>query len=194
VGTEVPWGDGGSLGGRRFPGGTEVALDRVLRSLALAFVLGTMLVLAIAALLHLALSAIRGDAMAAPWWVNARVLERSVWVIAALLAWWVAPWLGSSELALKPASPALSADDASKPLSRQAANRFVGVAMIVVPVLWFFATLIAFAVHVTLRGEWRSEGARLLGPYLYSEAVLTNAPWLLAGATLVVLARHLSGD
>jgi len=112
-------------------------------------------------------------------------------VIAALLAWLVAPRLGASVAVLEPAS---SADDASKPLSRQDANRFVGVAMIAVPVLWFFATLIAFAVHVTLRGEWRGEGARLLAPYVYSEAVLTNAPWLLAGATLMVLGRHPPAD
>jgi hypothetical protein len=169
-------------------------VERVLRSLALAFVLGTVLVLAIDTLLHLALSAIRGDAMAAPWWVNAQVLERSVWVITALLVWWVAPWLGLAVPMLKPASSALSADDVSKPLSRRDANRFVGGAMIVVPVLWFFATLIAFALRVTVRGEWRGEGARLLAPYVYSEAVLTNAPWLLAGATLMVLARHLPGD
>jgi hypothetical protein len=169
-------------------------VDRVLRSLALAFVSGTMLVLTIDALLHLALSAIRDDVMAAPWWVNARLLERGVWVIAALLVWWVAPWLGLAVPMPKPASSLRSEDNVSTPVSRQDANRLVGVAMIVVPVLWFFATLIAFAVHVTVRGAWRAEGARLLGPDVYSEAVLTNAPWLLAGATLVVLARHLPGD
>jgi len=157
----------------------------VLRSLAAAFVLGTVLVLSIDALLHLALSAIRDDALAAPWWVNARVVERSVWIVAALLSWWAAPWFAAS-MSHAPHAPS--------PMTRQAAHRIVGAAMIAVPMLWFLASLIAFAAHVTLRGEWGVEGARLLQPYVYSEAVLANAPWLLAGATLIVLARHLPGD
>jgi len=169
-------------------------VGRLLRQLAGAFVLGTVLVLAIDSLLHLALAAIRDDTAAAPWWVNARVVERSVWVVAAMLTWWTVPWLAASVAATLERTSAPDPVDPPPPLSRQAAHRIVGASMIVVPILWFFATLIAFAVNVTLRGHWAADGARLLEPYVYSEAVLSNAPWLLAGATLIGLARHLPID
>ena len=159
-------------------------MERWLRRLTGAMVLGTLLVLVIDSLLHLALGLVRDDPMDAPWWINARIAERSAWVIAALLTWWAAPMLASVS----------NLRDAAPPLRREHASRIVGTWMIAIPILWFAASWVVFAVRATLQGAWKTEAARLLEPYVYSTVVLTNAPWLLAGATLMVLARHLPSD
>lgn len=155
-----------------------------MRTLALALVCGTALVLAIDALLHLALGLVRDAGTGASGWVNARVLDRVVALVAALLLWWAAPHLGPS-VGLTATPSRLGLDDAC---------RLVGRGLLVVPLIWWAATVIVFALRVTVVGDWRLDAARFLHPYYYSELVLANAPWMLAGATLIVLARHLASD
>ncbi|MBA3271373.1 MAG: hypothetical protein H0T71_12770 [Acidobacteria bacterium] len=156
-----------------------------LRTLAKAVLLGTVLVFGVDVLLHIALETVRGDAFAAPRWVNAHVAQRSVGVVAALLLWSIAPSLAS-------ALP--QPTDQVRLLSPAAASHFVGVAMMVLPVVWFGATWIVFAARVTVQKEWTLEGRRFLEPYFYSDVVLAHAPWLLAGAAMIGLASHLRRD
>lgn len=140
--------------------------------------------MAIDSLLHLALSIVRDRATDAPWWVGAQILERAVWVVAAALLWCAAPVV----------APTVSPLALSRPLRLDVANQLVGRSMIVLPLVWVAATLIVFAARVTFAGSWRTDAARFLEPYYYSDLVLANAPWMLAGAALTVLARHLSND
>ena len=145
-------------------------VQATLRPVATALVIGTTLVFAVDMLLHAGLGAIRGENMPAPW------PTRLAWIIAAALFWLTAPMLPSSPL---------------PHLRLNAASRITGGVMIVAPVLWLLATFVVVAVHTSLQGDWAASGRRFIEPYLYSDIVLTNTPWLLAGATLLVLARHL---
>lgn len=57
------------------------------RNPALALVIGTVMALLVDAALQIALAAVQSPGVdsLAPWWVIGRVVERSVWVAAALL-------------------------------------------------------------------------------------------------------------
>jgi hypothetical protein len=125
-------------------------------------------------LLHVVLGGLRGVGLAAPW------AERLVWVALAVLLWVVAPALpSSSRLPRLPVSEA---------------TRFVGVAMSVAPLLWRLAVLLVLSLRISLQGNWRSDGPVLLEAQFLSDLVRWITPWLLAGVTLLVLARHLPPD
>jgi hypothetical protein len=149
----------------------------VVQTVAAIFVVGSLLVLVVDAALHLALAAVRVGETGLPWWVNAHVVERSVWVVMALLL-----WLGSRGLGAGAGTPGVS---------RAAAARLVGGAMIAVPIAWFTATVVVLAVRITARASWPVDGRIFLEPYYYSNAILTHAPWMLAGVVLVAASRHL---
>ena len=145
-----------------------------LRAIATTLVLGAVLVLAVDALLHIALGALRGHDMVAPWG------ERVVWIVAAALFWVAAPLLPF------PARlPRLGLHDASGG---------VGTLMIVSAIIWLLATLVVLTLRIALQGDWAADSPRFLDPSFYSQIVLTYAPWLIAGATLRLLARHLPNE
>lgn len=148
-------------------------------ALARAFLAGTVLVLLADSVLHLALAAVRVSDVAAPWWVNARVVERSAWVVMASLLW----------LAVR---GGMLGDGQAVTWSREAAFRLVGACMIAVPIAWTLATIVVTLVRTALASARDGGLAIFLEPYFYSDLVLRNAPWLLAGAVLLTVSRHLA--
>lgn len=72
-----------------------------------------------------------GAGSLAPWWIVGRVMERSVWVVAALLRWLATPALSRIVSDLLPHD---------HHLGRQAAFRVVGRIMIGAPLVWLAAT------------------------------------------------------
>jgi len=124
-----------------------------------------------------ALSSI-GGGPSAPWWVNGHVVERSRWVVFALLVTGLAGGpMGS--LADAPATPA-------------SAWRLVGALALVVPLLWIVALWIVQASLFTVAGRWDVDGLFFLSADYYRRVFADYAPWLLGGSAALVLSRHAS--
>jgi hypothetical protein len=149
------------------------------QTLATTFLIATLLVLVIDVALSLALAAVRVGASGLPWWVDARLVERSAWVVMALLVWMASRVMTDATAAAMP---------------RSTAARLTGRTMIVVPAAWVLATAIVLAVRLTWRGTWPVEGRIFVEPYYYSTIVLTYGPWMLAGAVLIAASRHLGEE
>lgn len=112
---------------------------------------------------------------AAPWWVAGHVLERSRWLVFALLATAVAR---------------LVADDGDAAVSRPAAWRAVGVAAIAVPLLWTLALWLVQAVIFTAADRWAIDGEIFRSGDYYRRTFAAYAPWLLGGIAALVAQRH----
>ena len=156
---------------------------RSLRPLSVAAVIGTSLALGADVLLQSALSLVRVDG-GGYGWLTATLLERGRWVVVAALIWIVAPAI---EIAVLDANRVGSLVPG---MSRRTAFRAASIAMIAVPVAWAVATLSLRALSITLSGDWPYEGRVFLTPYFYSSLLVSYAPWALAGAAVLGLARH----
>jgi hypothetical protein len=155
-----------------------------LRDDAGAFFLATTVALVADAAMQLALDAVRITAYAsAPWWVTANLIERGRWVTFAAVVWWAAPRLA------RHGPPVLARDVADD--DRPEAWRRVGLAVVIVPLLWVLATWMVTAVRFSLLGSWATEGRVFLSAGYYRGILLDYAPWLMAGATLLGVRRHL---
>ena len=162
-----------------------ISARQSIRNLALALALGALVALLVDAALQNLLAAVRslGASTTTPWWIIGRVLERSPWIVAALLVWLGAPALSRA---------ASSAWPAAHVVGRSAALDVVGRAMIAVPLLWLLATWLAWAAKMTLVGSWSSEGRVFIAGYYYYNVLLAYTPWAAAGMTLLVLSRHVN--
>ena len=158
-----------------------------LRLLSVAAVIGTSLALVADVLLQSALSLVRVDG-GGYGWLLATALERGRWVVVAALLWIAAPAIEGAVLdESRAGSPGAR-------LSRRTAFRAAGIAMIAAPVAWAVATLSLRALNITLGGDWPYEGRVFLTPYFYSSLLVSYAPWALAGAAVLGLARHAPAD
>lgn len=148
-------------------------------SAARALVVVTVVALAADALLGGLTGAVSsvGGGPSAPWWVTGHVVERSRWVVFALL-------LAASAVRLFGAGLADNAPRAT------AAWRAVGVAALVVPLLWVAALWIVHATIFTVADRWDIDGQVYLSADYYRRVLANYAPWLLAGAAALVLGRH----
>lgn len=109
-----------------------------------------------------------------PWWVAAHVVERSRWVVAALLLMAIG-----------------RRDPGAWPIADPAdVWRLVGTAVIVVPLLWTLATWIVQAGLFTAAGRWDVDGRVFLSAGFYRQAFVDYVPWLLGGITTRAVARH----
>lgn len=160
---------------------------RSLRRLSVAAVIGASLALVADVLLQSALSLVRVDGGGYEW-LTATLLERGRWVVVAALIWIAAPAIEGAVL------DASRAGSHGAGISRRTAFRVAGIAMIVVPVAWAVATLSLRALSITLSGDWPYEGRVLLTSYFYSSLLVSYAPWALAGAAVLGLARHAAAD
>jgi hypothetical protein len=152
-----------------------------LRPYLTAFFVATLAALVIDAALQLAMDTVRVSTYGrAPWWITANLVERGRWVAFALLLWRIAP------LIIEP----VGATVAPWTAGRSDAWRRVGVAVVVVPLLWVCATWIVSAVRFTLLGTWDTDGRVFLSADYYSRLLVDLAPWLLSGAAVVVASRH----
>ncbi|MGE0362109.1 MAG: hypothetical protein AB7H93_18795 [Vicinamibacterales bacterium] len=110
-----------------------------------------------------------------PWWVAAHVVERSRWVVVALLL------LAIGRRGAQAAPPADS----------PAVWRLVGGIVIAAPLVWTLATFIVQAGLFTVAGRWDVDGRMFLAAGFYRQAFVDYVPWLLGGATVRAVARHL---
>lgn len=148
-------------------------------SAARALVVVTLVALAADALLGGLTGAVSsvGGAPSAPWWVTGHVVERSRWAVFALLL------AGSARLML----PADVPDGVARVT---AAWRAVGIGALVVPLLWIAALWIVQVVIFTAADRWDIDGQVFRSADYYRRVLAGYAPWLLAGATAIVLSRH----
>lgn len=122
------------------------------RGYAAAFLLVTVAALVVDAVLQLALAAVRvSGSGGVPWWITANLAERGRWVVLAALLWWLAPRLM--------ASPADEGAGATGGTARREAWKLVGVAAVVLPLLWVLATWVVTAMRITLLASWSRTGA-----------------------------------
>jgi hypothetical protein len=128
--------------------------------------------------LTVAIAAI-GGSPTPPWWIQAHLLERSRWVVFALLV------AGATRLN----AVRTQGDD----LSRAAAVwRFVGVLAVAVPLLWIVARWIVQAALFTLADRWDVDGQVFLSADYYRQLAAGYAPWALGGAAAIVWSRHVA--
>lgn len=147
-------------------------------SAARAFVVTTLVALAADALLG-ALTELVGAVAGGPsppWWVAGHVVERSRWVMFALL-------LAGSARAVGPESRDLV-------VPGPAAWRLVGRLALVVPLLWLVALWIVQAILFTVAGRWDIDGQVYLSADYYRRVFAGYVPWLLGGAAALVGSRH----
>ncbi|MCC7177428.1 MAG: hypothetical protein IT177_03470 [Acidobacteria bacterium] len=157
----------------------------LLRDRACAFIVATIVALFADLTMQLALEAVRVSSYgSAPWWITANLIERGRWVLFALVLWWAAPRLAGPE------SNAAGAPE-TEAGSRAEAWRQVGVAVLVIPLLWVLATWMVSAIRFTLLGSWGTEGRVFLAPEYYRGLLTDYTPWLVAGATLLGVRSHL---
>ena len=161
--------------------------DMNLRPVTSAFVIGAVTALLVDAALQNAIAAAQspGVGSLAPWWVIGHIVERSVWVAAALLAWLASPTLSRALSGLLPRDHAIGRADALQ---------VVGRSMMSVPLVWLAATWLVLAVKMTLVGSWGTEGRVFISSYYYSVVLLGYAPWAGGGITLLALSRHATND
>jgi hypothetical protein len=120
-----------------------------------------------------------GGGPAVPWWVAGNVLERSRWVVFALLASALARAAGPGELR-----------DVAIPAG--VAWRFVGWLAIAVPLAWIVAQWIVQAALFTAADRWDVDGLVFLSADYYRRLFVGYVPWLLGGAAALAASRHVS--
>lgn len=158
----------------------------VMRDFADAFVVATAAALGIDTVLRLALEAARvsGGGGDAPWWITANVIERGRWVALAVLLRVAAPRL------LAPTAEQVPGRGAGGD-ERAGAWRAIGWSVIALPLAWILATWIVSAVRFTLLGSWSTEGQVFLAVGYYRGLAMDYVPWLMAGAAVLGVRRHL---
>jgi hypothetical protein len=118
-----------------------------------------------------------------PWWIVGRLLERSVWVVAALLLWASAGFMTRAAARLWPSL---------HPLPRINAFDVVGRLMIAVPLLWVLASWLVLAGRITLAGTWDVDGEMFTTMALYNSTALGYLPWAGGGVMLLALSQHIA--
>lgn len=156
-----------------------------IRDYGIAFLVATVVALLGDAALQLVLDAVRvSSSGSSPWWITANLVERGRWLMFAAVLWWAAPRLIGREL------PAVLERDTVSDDNRREAWRHVGLAVLVVPLLWVLATWMVSAVRFTLLGSWVTGGQVFLSAGYYHGIVIDYAPWLMAGAALLGARKH----
>jgi len=154
-----------------------------LRSHAAAFLVAAIGALVGNAVLQLALDAVsvRQYGGGAPWWITAEVIERGRWVVFAGLLWLLAPPLlrGWHE-----AAPRVVDERSGE------AWRRVSLLVWTMPLLWVAATWLVSAVRFTALGSWGTDGLAFVSPEFYRALLLDYAPWLMGGAVVRAVGRH----
>jgi hypothetical protein len=150
-----------------------------LRSLPLAIAAGAFLTAMVAALVvdallggFTAVLSVTPASGAPSWWVSAHLVERSRWIVLALLG-----------LLLGRRLERPSADRAD-------VWRVVGIVVIAAPVAWFAAGWIVQAVLFTVAGRWDVDGRAYLAADYYRRLLTSYLPWLLGGAATLAASRH----
>ena len=150
----------------------------IARAASRAFLLAMVVALATDALLAAltrGLSVVPWSA-GAPWWVAAHLVERSRWVVLAMLLMVVGRRLASS----RPAA----ADGTG------AVWRLVGGAVIAIPLLWMVAASIVQATVFTVAGRWDLDGQIYLSADYYRRLLTGYVPWLAGGAATIAMSHH----
>jgi hypothetical protein len=153
------------------------------RAYADAFLVATIVVLLVDAVMQLATAAIRVSPYGggAPWWVTAHLIERGRWVLFALIV-----------RALEPRLTASGAPHGVAETPAAEAWRQVAIAVVAAPLAWIVATWIASAIRFTLLGSWDFDGRVFLSIDYYRGLATDLVPWMMAAAALMAARRHLT--
>ncbi|MGE0463948.1 MAG: hypothetical protein AB7Q16_21485 [Vicinamibacterales bacterium] len=136
--------------------------------------------------MQLGLEAVRVSSYgSAPWWLTANVIGRGRWVLLAVILWWALPRLAGTGREVS------GSTEVAAGTSRPEAWREVGVAVLAIPLLWVLATWMVSAIRFTLLGSWATEGRVFMAPEYYRGLLIDYTPWLVAGATLLGVRKHL---
>jgi hypothetical protein len=156
-----------------------------IRRLASALAIGTTAALVFDAVLRNALAAAQSPGVSSltPWWDVGRVLERSVWIVVAILIWLSAGTMAGAAARLWAAGHLVT---------RSAALDVVGRLMIALPLFWVFATWIVLAARITVAGSWDLDGQMFASTSYYNNVLLGYLPWAAGGVILIALSRHAS--
>ena len=149
------------------------------RRLAVAALVGATVSLVADILLQGALSLVRVEG-AGSGWLGHLLVARGRWVALTALFWWIAPRFDVAD----------HDPEAHAPLAWPRALRAVGVAMLLLPVVWLAATVLVRALTITIGGDWSIDGRVFVSPYFYSNLLIDYAPWAMAGVALFGIARH----
>ena len=115
-------------------------------------------------------------AVGAPWWVAGHVVERSRWVVLALLVM-------AAARGVNPGAADAAANVAG-------IWRAVGVAVVTLPLLWIAAAWIVQAMLFTVAGRWDVDGQIFFAADHYRLVLIGYAPWLIGGAATIAASRH----
>jgi hypothetical protein len=152
-----------------------------LSTLGFAALVGAVVALVVDVALQAALGSVRSGVQ--PMVIMGTVVERLRWIVAAGLFCLIAPrWDRQIRNAV----------DATNLFSPSIAWSLAGMMMIVVPPIWAAATWLVMILRMALAGTWSTNSRIFLEPYFYSDLILSYAPWLLAGVTLLAVRRHVA--
>lgn len=153
------------------------------RNIARALGAGAVAALVIDVLLRNALTAAQspGASSMTPWWDVGRVLERSVWVVVAILLYSFAGMMARAAGRIWPPGHVVS---------RAAAFDLVARLMIAAPLFWVIASSLVLAGKITLAGTWDIDGQMFASSAFYSNVALGYLPWIGGGMILLALSRH----
>jgi hypothetical protein len=154
----------------------RTALDAAARAL-LAVTVVALVADALLGALTGVVSGVAAGGAAPPWWVAGHLPERARWVVFATL--------------LVPlARRAVAGDDAVAHPTASGAWRAVGLAALLVPLLWIVAQWGVQAALITAGGQWEIDGLVFVSPDYYRRLFAGYVPWLLGGAAALVAGRH----
>ena len=150
----------------------------IARAAPRAFLLAMVISLVTDALLAALTSGLRvAQASAgAPWWVDGHLVARSRWVVLAVL--------------LVIVGRRLTPTAATAPGRGGAVWRFVGAAVIAIPILWIAAAWIVQATVFTVAGRWDIDGRLFISPEYYRRLLVAYVPWLAGGVAAIAMSRH----
>jgi hypothetical protein len=152
-----------------------------LSTLGFAVLVGTVIALVVDVALQAALGSVRTGIR--PIVLTNAAVEWLRWVVAAGFACLVARWWDR-----RLCHPAGAIDQ----LPARVAWSLAGAAMIALPPIWVAATWLVMTIRMTIVGTWSTNSRIFLEPYFYSDLILSYAPWLLAGVTLLAVRRHVT--
>ena len=153
------------------------------RNIAVALGIGAVAALVIDVVLRNALTAAQspGASSMTPWWDVGRVLERSVWVVVAILLYAFAGMMARAAVRMWPPGHVVT---------RAAAFDLVARLMIAAPLFWVIATSLVLAGRITLAGTWDVDGQMFASSSFSNNVALSYLPWIGGGVILLALSRH----
>jgi hypothetical protein len=151
----------------------------MLARLASAALAGAAIAAAVALTLQAALGAVGGDLR--PMALIGSLFDWLRWILAIALVRVVVPRFDRRLAQTSGAPPHLSKTDAWA---------CTGIVLVAFPVAWEVAMLLIMTTRLFMAGTLATSSSVFLESSFYSDVIVTYAPWLLAGVTLLAWRAH----